>query len=72
MDPIAIIGLAFRLPDGAEDVPSFWDMLEHGRNVMKEWPENRANIGTFYKPGSGLKNTAGLTKTLPPQTQLGR
>ena len=67
MEPIAIIGLAFRLPDGVEDVSSFWDMLEHGRNVMREWPENRANIGTFYKPGSGLKNTAGLTKTLPPQ-----
>ncbi|KAI1349204.1 polyketide synthase PksD [Xylaria sp. FL0043] len=57
MDPIAIIGLSFRLPDGVEDVSSLWDMLEHGRNVMREWPENRANTGTFYKPGSGLKNT---------------
>ncbi|KAL1857091.1 Type I Iterative PKS [Diaporthe australafricana] len=57
MEPIAIIGQAFRLPDGVEDVSSFWDMLEQGRNVMKEWPENRANIATFYKPGSGVKNT---------------
>lgn len=68
MEPIAIIGLAFRLPEGVEDASSFWDMLEHGRNVMKEWPENRANIGTFYKPGSGHKNTAGLAKTLPSGT----
>lgn len=65
MDSIAIIGLAFRLPDGVEDVSSFWDMLEHGRNMMREWPENRANIGAFYKPGSGFKNTASLTKMLP-------
>lgn len=64
MEPIAIIGLAFRLPDGVEDASSLWDMLEHGRNVMKEWPKNRAKIETFYKPGSGLKNTAGLTRTL--------
>ncbi len=72
MEPIAIVGLAFRLPDGAEDVPSLWDMLEHGRNVMKEWPENRAKIATFYKPGSGGKNTAGLTKTLPRGACFGR
>ncbi|KAJ8112206.1 hypothetical protein ONZ43_g5443 [Nemania bipapillata] len=57
MDPIAIIGLAFRLPGGIEDVSSLWDMLKHGRNLMREWPENRANIGTFYRPDSGLKNT---------------
>lgn len=65
MELIAIIGLSFRLPDGVEDVLSFWDMLENGRNVMKEWPRNRTNIDTFYKPGSGFKNTASLTETLP-------
>jgi len=61
MEPIAIVGLSFRLPDGVEDVSSFWDMLEHGRNVMKEWPKNRTNIDTFYKPGSGVKNTASVS-----------
>lgn len=68
MEPITIVGLTFRLLDGVEDVSSFWDMLEHGRNVMSEWPENRANIGIFYMPGSGVKNTVGLTKApnLPP------
>ncbi|KAL1603468.1 putative PKS/NRPS-like protein biosynthetic cluster [Paraconiothyrium brasiliense] len=57
MEPIAVVGLAFRLPDGIEDVSSFWDMLEQGRNLMKEWPANRTNIDTFYKPASGIKNT---------------
>ncbi|KAF1974305.1 polyketide synthase PksD [Bimuria novae-zelandiae CBS 107.79] len=57
MEPIAIIGQSFRLPDGVEDVSSFWDMLEHGRNMMREWPKDRTNIDTFYKPGSGVKNT---------------
>lgn len=42
-------------------------MLKHGRNVMREWPEDRANIETLYKPDSGVKNTASLAKqTLPP------
>lgn len=62
MEPIALIGQAFRLPDGVEDASSFWDMLEHGRNMMREWPENRANLATFYKPGSGVKNTVGRTR----------
>lgn len=65
MEPIAVIGYSFRLPGGVEDALSFWDMLEHGRNMMREWPKSRTNIDTFYKPGSSLKNTARLTKTLP-------
>lgn len=68
MEPIAIIGLAFRLPDGAEDDLSFWDMLKNGRNVMREWPKDRANIETFFKPGSGVKNTASLAKRQTPPT----
>jgi acyl transferase domain-containing protein len=65
MEPIAIIGLAFRLPDGVEDELSLWDMLKHGRNVMREWPKDRTNIETFFKPGSGAKNTASLAKRTP-------
>ncbi|CAI6290866.1 unnamed protein product [Periconia digitata] len=56
MEPIAIIGHSFRLPDGVEDVESLWDMVEHGRNVMKEWPKSRTNVDTYYKPGSTVKN----------------
>lgn len=73
MEPIAIIGQAFRLPDGAEDDSSFWDMLKDGRNVMREWPEDRANVENFYKPDSGVKNTASLAqKDIPHQPYCGR
>ncbi|KAI0197537.1 polyketide synthase PksD [Astrocystis sublimbata] len=48
MEPIAIIGLSFRLPQGAEDESSLWDVLENGRNLMTPWPESRANIDAFY------------------------
>jgi acyl transferase domain-containing protein len=64
MEPIAVIGHSFRLPGGVEDVDSFWDMVEQGKNVMKEWPKSRTNIDTYYKPGSGLKNTARRTDML--------
>lgn len=56
MEPIAIIGLSFKLPQSAEDESSFWEVLENGRNVMTEWPESRLNIDGFYSPDSTEDN----------------
>ncbi|KAM7189670.1 polyketide synthase [Rhypophila sp. PSN 637] len=47
MEPIAIIGFAFRLPGGAEDVNGLWELLESGRNVMRKWPKSRTNVDAF-------------------------
>ncbi|KAK4209240.1 hypothetical protein QBC37DRAFT_450775 [Rhypophila decipiens] len=47
MEPIAIIGFAFRLPGGAEDVDGLWELLESGRNVMRKWPKSRTNVEAF-------------------------
>ncbi|RYP51218.1 hypothetical protein DL768_003424 [Monosporascus sp. mg162] len=57
MEPIAIVGLSFRLPGDAEDEASLWEMLEHGRNVMTAWPESRANVEAFYDPDTAKTNT---------------
>lgn len=62
-ESIAIIGASFKLPQGAEDETSFWDILKDGRNVMTPWPETRANISTFYKPGANLKNVVRMSST---------
>ncbi|KAM7191954.1 polyketide synthase [Naviculisporaceae sp. PSN 640] len=48
MEPIAITGFSFRLPGGAEDVDSLWDLLTSKRNVMREWPASRTNVSAFY------------------------
>jgi acyl transferase domain-containing protein len=50
MEPIAIVGFAFKLPQDAEDTQSFWDMLKEGRNVKTDWPESRINIDAFHDP----------------------
>lgn len=57
MDPIAITGFSFRLPGGAEDVDSLWDLLTSNRNVMREWPASRANISAFYTKYPRQQNT---------------
>ncbi len=60
MEPIAIIGLSFKLPQGIEDEPSFWDALLNRRNVMTPWPESRGNIDAFYHPNTSGTSTVGF------------
>ncbi|KAF1852053.1 polyketide synthase PksD [Cucurbitaria berberidis CBS 394.84] len=57
MEPIAIVGLAFRLPQGVEDESSFWDVLEQSKSVMTAWPESRVNIDAFIRPHDATPNT---------------
>jgi len=44
---IAIVGFSFKLPQGVEDVESFWDVLETRKNLMTDWPESRINVGSI-------------------------
>ncbi|RYP64365.1 hypothetical protein DL771_008810 [Monosporascus sp. 5C6A] len=57
MDPIAVIGFAFKLPQEAVDDSTFWDVLENRRNLMTEWPVSRATKGMFYDGGYQKQNT---------------
>ncbi|KAI1452810.1 polyketide synthase PksD [Annulohypoxylon moriforme] len=57
MEPVAIIGFSFRLPQDVEDPSSLWGMLESGRNVMTDWPESRANVDAFSHSASATTNT---------------
>lgn len=60
MEPIAIIGFSFKLPQGTTDESALWEMLESGRNVMTEWPDTRLTIDSLYDGGSRNQNTVGL------------
>jgi acyl transferase domain-containing protein len=48
MEPIAVVGFAFKLPGGANSTEKFWEIIESGRNVSKEWPRTRLNIESFH------------------------
>jgi acyl transferase domain-containing protein len=48
MEPFAIVGYAFKLPQEAEDEAGFWEVLEKRKNVMTEWPQNRIAVDAFY------------------------
>ncbi|KAL8697113.1 MAG: hypothetical protein Q9224_002463 [Gallowayella concinna] len=51
VEPVAIIGMAMRLPGGVHDAESFWDLLINRRDGQCRVPSNRYNIDAWYGPG---------------------
>ena len=58
-EPIAVIGVACRLP-GARNMAEFWRLLASGGDAIREVPADRWNIDDFYDPDAsapGKMNT---------------
>ncbi|KAF7552333.1 hypothetical protein G7Z17_g4400 [Cylindrodendrum hubeiense] len=53
--PIAIIGMACRLPGGSDNPDKLWDMLSEGRSGWREIPADRWNKDSFYHPDPEAK-----------------
>jgi myxalamid-type polyketide synthase MxaD len=49
-EPIAIIGMACRYPNGANSPEAFWDLLRDGRDGITEVPPDRWNADEFFDP----------------------
>ncbi|KAK5988235.1 Compactin diketide synthase mlcB [Cladobotryum mycophilum] len=56
MEPIAIVGFSFKMPQGIIDETSLWETLEHQKSVMTEWPQDRLTIDSFHDDGSKKLN----------------
>lgn len=56
LEPIAICGMAFRLPGGAHNDDTLWDLLTNKRDARVKVPASRFNIDAFYsdktRPGT--------------------
>ena len=48
-EPIAIVGMACRLP-GAQDLDAYWDLLQEGRDAITEVPPDRWDVDEHYDP----------------------
>ena len=62
-EPIAIVGLACRLPGEASSGSKLWDLLVNGRSGQCDIPSSRFNVDAFYHPKGvdrpGSMNTRG-------------
>src|SRR6476659_4434238 len=49
-EPIAIVGMACRLPGGADTPERLWHILRDGVDAVSEVPAARWDAGAFYDP----------------------
>lgn len=57
VEPIAITGLSFKMPQDAVDETGLWSILEKGANVKTKWPTARTTTDAFHDGGSKKPNT---------------
>nr|AXM42950.1 polyketide synthase [Myxococcus fulvus] len=49
-EPIAIIGMACRMPGGANSPEALWEMLREGRDAIVEVPADRWPVDDYFDP----------------------
>lgn len=54
---LAIVGMACRMPGGANDLELFWELLEQGHDVHMTVPPDRFDLKTHYDPTGKTENT---------------
>jgi polyketide synthase 5 len=52
--PVAVIGMACRLPGGINSPDSFWEALLRGDDLVKEVPGDRWDVDYYYDPEPGV------------------
>ncbi|KAK6068450.1 beta-ketoacyl synthase domain-containing protein [Seiridium cupressi] len=55
---IAIVGMSCRMPGGATDTESFWDLLEKGLDVHRTIPADRFDVKTHHDPNGKATNAS--------------
>ncbi|KAL4801099.1 ketoacyl-synt-domain-containing protein [Aspergillus venezuelensis] len=55
---LAIVGMACRMPGGANDPEAFWEFLEQGRDACTTVPPDRFDLETHYDPTGKIENAA--------------
>ena len=50
LEPIAIIGFAFKFPPDVDTADSFWNMLMQKRCASNEIPPSRMKVDAFHHP----------------------
>ena len=67
--PIAIVGMACRLPGKVSDLKSFWEFCLAAKSSWTEIPQDRWNTSAFYHPDPEKSGTVRLVLSIPKQRQ---
>ena len=52
--PIAIVGMACRLP-GADNLEQFWELLQSGKDAITRFPPDRLDRSLYFDPEKGVR-----------------
>ena len=52
--PIAIVGIGCRFPGHITGPPTFWQLLQQGKDAIGEIPPDRIDVASFYDPRPSL------------------
>ncbi len=55
-EPVAIIGMACRLPGACDTPDQFWSLLKQGQNAITEVPETRWDVAPYYDANPDTPN----------------
>jgi acyl transferase domain-containing protein len=53
MNDIAVVGIAYKLPEDVETDVAFWEVLEGAKNLSGDWPAGRMNAAAHPDPRNG-------------------
>src|SRR5437588_8063095 len=53
--PVAVIGMACRLPGGIDSPEGLWEALLRGDDLVTEIPPDRWNLDDYYDPEPGVE-----------------
>lgn len=65
-DAIAIVGMACRFPQEAENPEKFWQLLLHARSALTEFPAHKINIDAHHHPDPAHGGTVCYSPALFP------
>ncbi len=57
-EPLAVVGMALRMPGGAETPAAFWRMLEDGVDAVGPFPAERGDAAAMHHPDPDHPGTA--------------
>lgn len=61
VEPIAIVGMACRLPPDISTLGEFWSFCAHGKSAWTENPEGRFGNAAFWNKNADRKGKVNVT-----------
>ncbi|KAI1800249.1 hypothetical protein F4811DRAFT_556979 [Daldinia bambusicola] len=56
-DPVVVVGLSYRFPQGATSDDAFWKIIQEGISTMTEVPKSRYDINGHHRSGISRQDT---------------